>query len=508
MRAKGIFTMVAAVMLTAAPMACSDDDHKQDYNPLIDGVEKEEPKPDDTPPTAERNEKYRPQIHFTPAQNWMNDPNGMVYADGVYHLFYQYNPQGNDWGNMSWGHATSSDMIHWKEQSVALTRDDLGDIFSGSAIIDKDNTAGFGANAMVALYTSASNDGKQQQSIAYSTDGGKNFTKYNANPVIRNNDDNLRDPKVFWHEGSKKWVMALAKGWLRGIEFYGSTDLKTWNHLSTFVVDLPGRPSMQWECPDLMQMGDKWVLIVSVNPGGPIMGSGTMYFVGDFDGTTFKADNLEYPLWLDYGMDNYAGVTWSNTGQRHLMIGWMNNWNYAGAVPCSPWRSAMTLPRELKLMEYDGKPILACPVVKEIDNIAEAWKDAGSALDVSDAYQLRLTVKLDKNTTITLSNDQGEKYVIDVYGSSRLLATHRNASTGVTNFNGTFSVPAMQAPLNVGGETVTLDIFVDQSSVEILTNEGAMSMTNLVFPQGIYNRLSVAGADCEAKVRNLKSIWK
>ena len=168
----------------------------------------------------------------------------------------------------------------------------------------------------------------------------------------------------------------------------------------------------------------------------------------------------------------------------------------------------MTLPRELKLMEYDVKPILACPVVKEIDNIAEAWKDAGSALDVSDAYQLRLTVKLDKNTTITLSNDQGEKYVIDVYGSSRLLATHRNASTGVTNFNGTFSVPAMQAPLNVGGETVTLDIFVDQSSVEILTNEGAMSMTNLVFPQGIYNRLSVAGADCEAKVRNLKSIWK
>ena len=229
----------------------------------------------------------------------MNDPNGMVYADGVYHLFYQYNPQGNDWGNMSWGHATSSDMIHWKEQSVALTRDDLGDIFSGSAIIDKDNTAGFGANAMVALYTSASNDGKQQQSIAYSTDGGKNFTKYNANPVIRNNDDNLRDPKVFWHEGSKKWVMALAKGWLRGIEFYGSTDLKTWNHLSTFVVDLPGRPSLQWECPDLMQMGDKWVLIVSVNPGGPIMGSGTMYFVGDFDGTTFKADNLEYPLWRD-----------------------------------------------------------------------------------------------------------------------------------------------------------------------------------------------------------------
>jgi fructan beta-fructosidase len=274
------------------------------------------------------------------------------------------------------------------------------------------------------------------------------------------------------------------------------------------MMELSGRPNLQWECPDLIQMGEKWVLLVSVNPGGPVSGSGTMYFIGGFDGITFTADALDYPLWLDYGMDNYAGVTWSNTGERHLMIGWMNNWNYAGAVPCSPWRSAMTLPRELKLVEYDGKPILASTVVGEIDKMAGSWQTIGSTLDVTEAYQLRLNLKLDKNSTITLSNEQGEKYVIDVNATTRTLISHRNAATGVVNFNGTFSIPSIQAPLNVSGDNVTLDIYVDQSSVEIFTKEGTMSMTNLVFPQKIYNSFSVTGADCEATMRQLNSIWK
>jgi fructan beta-fructosidase len=490
--------------MAATIVACSKDDPQQDYNPLIDDPQPEQPVVPDVPAVG-RTEQYRPQIHFTPAKNWMNDPNGMVYMDGVYHLFYQYNPQGNDWGNMSWGHATSTDLIHWQEQPVALTRDELGDIFSGSAVIDKQNTAGFGTNAMVALYTSASS--AQQQSIAYSTDGGKTFTRYSGNPVIRNNDDNLRDPKVFWHEASKQWVMALAKGWLRGVELYGSTDLKNWSHLSTFVVDLPGRPNLQWECPDLLQFDNKWVLLVSVNPGGPILGSGTMYFVGDFDGKEFKADALDYPLWLDYGMDNYAGVTWSNTGDRKLMIGWMNNWQYAGSVPCSPWRSAMTLPRELKLTEVGGKPLLCCPVIPEIDKIAGQWQKAEATLDVKDAYQLHLTLNLDKNSTITLSNSADEKYVLDINAAARTLIAHRTAASGKTSFNGSFSIPSMQAPLNVSGNTVTLDLFVDQSSVELLTNNGAMSMTNLVFPQSIYNRFTVTGADCEAQYRSLSSIW-
>lgn len=501
--------------MTATITSCSKDEYHQDYNSLIDDPQPEQPVTPDEPtpstPTASYTELYRPQIHFTPAKNWMNDPNGMVYVDGTWHLFYQYNPMGNDWGNMSWGHATSTDLMHWKEQEVALTRDELGAIFSGSAVIDKDNTAGFGANAMVAFYTSAGDDGKQQESVAYSTDGGKNFTRYSANPVIKNDDDNLRDPKVFWHEGSKQWVMALAKGWKMGVELYGSKDMKTWNHLSTFFVPLPGRPSLQWECPDLLQFGDKWVMIVSVNPGGPLLGSGMMYFVGNFDGTTFTADNLDYPLWLDYGMDNYAGVTWSNTGDRKVMIGWMNNWQYAGAVPCSPWRSAMTLPRELKLSEYNGKPLLCSPVVSEIDKIAGNWESVSTEalpLDAQkSAYQLRLNVSLDKNSTVTLSNGSDEKFVFDINAAGRTLTAHRTSASGRTDFNGTFSIPSMQAPLNVEGNSVVVDIFVDQSSVEITTGDGAMSMTNLVFPQSIYDRCSVAGANCEVQVRSLNRIW-
>ena len=531
------------LVMAAAIAGCSKDSHEQDYNPLIDDPKEEQPStPDEQTAQSGYDEQYRPQVHYTPAKNWINDPNGMVYADGVYHLFYQYNPQGNVWGNMSWGHATSTDLLHWTEQPVALTRDALGAVFSGSCVIDKDNTAGFGAGAMVALYTSAGEtgdvQGKQQQSIAYSTDGGKNFTRYASNPVIKNDDDNLRDPKVFWHEPSKKWIMALAKGWSRGVEFYGSADLKSWQHLSTFVTDLKGRNNLQWECPDLFELGvrsdesgvaapselltpnsslktqSKWVLLVSVNPGGPLVGSGMMYFTGQFDGTTFTADERDYPLWLDYGMDCYAGVTWSNTGERHIMIGWMNNWSYAADVPCSPWRSAMTLPRELKLAEVDGQTLLCAPVVSETDKIAGQWQELTAELadlkflSAKDAYQLRLTLSLDKNTTVTIGNDNNEQFAFDVNASARTLTAHRTATSGKTSFNGTFSIPSMTAPLNTAGGSVTLDLYVDQSSVELLTKDGTMSMTNLVFPTTIYDRLTVSGADCKAQVRTLNSIWK
>ncbi len=497
LKKKIFFFLVAVVVAIMATTSASCSSGESPQEPI-----KPEPTPPEpTPP--ERRELYRPQIHYTPAKNWMNDPNGMVYVNGTYHLFYQYNPQGNDWGNMSWGHATSTDLMHWEEQPVALTRDALGDVFSGSAVVDQNNTAGFGAGAVIALYTSAS--GVQQQSMAYSTDGCKSFNRYSANPVIQNNDDNLRDPKVFWHEESRQWIMVLAKGWKRGVEFYGSANLKDWQHLSTFVTALPGRPELQWECPDLIRFGNKWVLLVSVNPGGPILGSGTMYFVGQFNGTAFTADALDYPLWLDYGMDNYAGVTWSNTGERKIMIGWMNNWQYAGSVPCSPWRSAMTLPRELKLTEYNGKPLLACPVVGEIDRIAGQWQTAGETLGVTEAYQLRLTLMLDQNTTVTLSNDQGEKFVFDINASSRTLTVHRNAATGKTSFNGTFSIPSMKAPLNTVGNSVTLILYVDQSSIELFNEEATLSMTNLVFPQAIYNHLEVNSNNYKAEIRQLKN---
>lgn len=510
MNARTITNTMVAIFMMAAIAGCSKDDDifKNKQEPLPPPTP-EVPTPE-TPSSSDRTELYRPQIHFTPSKNWMNDPNGMVLVDGTYHLFYQYNPMGNDWGNMSWGHATSTDLLHWKEQSVALSPDKLGLIFSGSAVIDKENTAGFGTGAMVALYTAA--DAAQQQAIAYSTDGGKSFTKFDGNPVIKNNDDNLRDPKVFWHDQSRQWVMALAKGWKMGVELYGSPDLKNWTHLSTFFQELPGRPSVQWECPDLLQFDykgqRKWVMLVSVNPGGPVQGSGTMYFVGDFDGKTFVADKLDYPLWLDYGMDNYAGVTWSNTGDKKLLIGWMNNWQYAGNVPCSPWRSAMTLPRELTLKEVDGKPLLTADVFSGIDAIADSWKDAGATLDVKDAYQLQVTVAMDKNTTITLANSAKEKFVVDIEPAMRMVYVHRNSATGQVSFNGSFSLPSIKAPLHVDGNQVTLNFYVDQSSVELIEKDGLMSMTNLVFPKSIYNQFSVSGAECKAKVRNLKSVWR
>ena len=503
--------MMAAAAIAATITGCTDYDIQQDYNPLIDKPQTEEPAPEQPGEEANsRNEQYRPQIHFTPAKNWINDPNGMIYLDGTYHLYYQYNPQGNGWGNLSWGHATSTDMLHWEEQPVALQPDALGMIFSGSAVCDKDNTAGFGANAIVAIYTSAS--AAQQQSIAYSHDGGKTFTTYEGNPVIKNNDDNLRDPKVFWHEESKKWIMSLAKGWAGGMEIWSSPDLKRWTKESEFVVNLTGRPSFQWECPDLIPFEyngkRKWVLIVSVNPCGPVLGSGTMYFVGDFDGKHFTADDLDYPLWLDYGMDNYAGVTWNNTGDRHVLIGWMNNWQYADRVPCSPWRSAMTLPRELKLVEYNGTPHLTSAVIGEISGIADEWNDVTSTFDAKDAYQLHLELDLNSNSNITLSNAQGEKFSVDINVSSKMLSVHRNSATGVTNFAPTFSIPSINAPLNTSGNKLTLDFYVDRSSVELIASDGLTSVTNLVFPQTIYNSLSVTGTSYNAKVRNLRSVWK
>ncbi len=498
---KPLYIGIAAIAMSFA--SCGDDKDDVIMPPAPDDNSQE--KPVVKPEKAKYDELYRPQIHFTPAKNWMNDPNGMVYVNGTWHLFYQYNPQGNGWGNMSWGHATSSDLMHWEEQDVALVRDNLGDIFSGSAVIDKDNTAGFGKDAMVCFYTSSGS--RQQQSMAYSTDGGKTFKTYNGNPIIGNSDkDDFRDPKVFWHEESHQWIMSLARGWTYAIDFYASTDMKSWKHISTFSTPEYARCNKgQWECPDLMKIDNKWALIVSTNPGGPVSGSGTMYFVGNFDGTTFTADALDYPLWMDYGMDNYAGVTWSNTGDRHVLIGWMNNWNYAGDVPCSPWRSAMTLPRELTLTQIDGKSYLGSAVVKEIDKIAGEWQNANATFPKASAYQVQVTVDMNTNSTITLSNEKGQHYDIEIKGAAKTILARRNGQAGVINFNNSFSIPATQAPILSNSDKLTLNIYVDQSSVEILSEDGTTSITNLVFPSSIYNSCSTTGT---AKVRVLKSIWQ
>lgn len=462
-------------------------------------------------------EQYRPQIHYTPAKNWINDPNGLVYADGVYHMFYQYNPYGNDWGNMSWGHAVSTDLLHWEEKPVALTADRLGAIFSGSAVVDKDNTAGFGKDAIIALYTSAGD--RQQQSIAYSTDGAATFTTYQYNPVIANTSRNdFRDPKVFWHEESKSWIMSLALGYEYGIEFFSSINLKNWVSLSTYTNTRSTCRAGQWECPDLLRFDcdgeEKWVLIVSVNPGGPVAGSGTMYFVGSFDGKEFVADDMDYPLWLDYGMDNYAGVTWSNIPDRTVYIGWMNNWLYSGVVPASPSRSAMTLPRELELKKIDGKYMLTSKVVREIENIAGEWEAVEDGMfgdrmfGVRDAYQLRLNVDMTKETIYLLSNTRGEYLEFSVDPKNRRIVAKRTNSTGKGSFSTSFSQSSIKMPVPGDGSMVELDIFVDQSSVEMILSDGSSAMTMVVYPQEIYSGIHCTGADLDAKVRTLSSVWK
>ncbi|MBL0882935.1 MAG: glycoside hydrolase family 32 protein, partial [Chitinophagaceae bacterium] len=370
-------------------------------------------------------ELYRPDIHFTPPKAWMNDPNGMVYYKGVYHLFYQHNPDSSVWGPMHWGHATSKDLIEWQHEPIALFPDSIGTIFSGSAVVDSNNTAGFakpGETALVAIYTQHNTEGEraggldfQTQSLAYSVDDGKTWIKYVENPVIKNPGiKDFRDPKVIWLASQQKWVMSLAAQ--NKILFYSSKDLKNWTAESSFGENT-GAHGGVWECPDLfpMQYDGKtiWVLIVNLNPGAPNKGSGTQYFLGDFDGHHFKPFTNQ-TLWLDYGPDNYAGVTWSNTGDQKILIGWMSNWMYANQVPTTVWRSAMTIPRELKLMKLGEEWRLTSLPVSSLRTSAKNsfQKNEVNTIEkvkISGPMMISFEASATKDFSITCMNDEQEK---------------------------------------------------------------------------------------------------
>ena len=464
-------------------------------------------------------EKYRPAYHFTPVYGWMNDPNGMVYLDGEYHLFYQYNPFGAMWGNMHWGHAVSTDLTSWTYLPVAIGPDSLGAIFSGSAVIDKYNTAGFGENAMVAIYTSA---GKvQTQSIAYSTDKGRTFTKYDKNPVIANPDiPDFRDPKVFWHKESNQWVMALATK--QTITFYGSPNLKEWSRLSEFGEGI-GDHGGVWECPDLFPLSyngkTKWVLLVSINPGGPNGGSATQYFVGDFDGKTFKPDALPYPLWIDYGRDNYAGVTWSNIPEadgRRIFIGWMSNWDYANQVPSKYFRSANTVPRELKLASNGNHLILISYPVKEINALKNKEKNLIDDVTVKAEYRIEKLLSVNEgtyeieftlqpeNTDIfgfSLENTKNEKIEVKFDKAAKQIILDRRTS-GLSAFKDNFA-SEMKAPLTAGKE-YRIRLLVDKASVELFVNEGETVMTSIFFPTESKNSLRLFAVKGEMKVSGIR----
>ena len=443
-------------------------------------------------------EQYRPIYHHTPAYGWMNDPNGMFYKDGVWHLYFQHNPFGSQWENMTWGHSTSTDLVHWTFEGDPVQPDVWGAIFSGSAVVDKENTAGFGKDAVVALYTSAAES--QIQSMAYSTDNGKTFTKYEGNPVITSNVPDFRDPHVFWNEDIKKWNMILAAG--QHMEIYTSDNLKEWKLESSFGAEY-GNHGGVWECPDLMKMKvkgtdkEKWMLICNINPGGPFGGSATQYFIGDFDGYKFVCDTKpEVTKWMDYGKDHYATVTFDNAPDgRHVAIAWMSNWQYANLVPTKQYRSCNSIPRDLGLFEYDGD--IYCSVLPSPEmTAASKTKKPGKA--ITEACELIVNPKRDV-TIITLSNDKGEEVVMKYDAKAKTFSIDRTNS-GKMDFSTDF--PAVtEAP--TFGKISQLRIFIDKSSIEVFDAEGKMAMTNLVFPNKPYNKVTIQGK-AKYYVYNLK----
>ena len=448
-------------------------------------------------------EDFRPSYHFSPKYGWMNDPSGLVYNNGAYNLYYEHNPYGAMWGNMSWGHATSEDLVNWKHESVVLNPDSLGTIFSGSVVVDKDNTAGFGNNALVALYTY---DGVfQTQGISYSTDGGATYKKYEHNPVLVDpNHIDYRDPKVFWHKETKSWIMILATTHM--VTIYSSHDLKNWSKMSTFGNGV-GHHGGVWERPDLFPLQDgnttKWVLLVGVNPGGPNGGSATQYFVGNFDGITFTEDNLPYPLWLDYGRDNYAGSTWTGApNDRHIFIGWMSNWDYANYAPSINFRNALTIPRELSLGNNGIHTVLKNSPIKEVENLRVGAPSVYSNIKVKHtytidqmlpnnegAYEIEMTIECDKSDlfSFSLQNMKKELVKFDFNTRNHILSIDRSKS-GIVSFASNFASQDIEAPL-VPKQSYQIRLLVDKASVEMFVDNGEVVSTNTIFPTEAYNKL-------------------
>ena len=474
-------------------------------------------------------EKFRPVYHHTPLYGWMNDANGLVYKDGEYHLYFQYNPYGSKWGNMHWGHSVSKDLVHWEHLAPAIARDTLGHIFSGSSIVDQENVAGYGVESILVFYTSASDKNGQIQCLAFSKDNGRTFTKYEKNPILCPADGlrDFRDPKVFRYEPEDKWVMIVSAD--KEMRFYDSKNLKDWNYMSSFGEGYGVQPC-QFECPDMVELpvdGDlnrkKWALIVNVNPGCYFGGSATQYFTGNFDGTKFSCDSQpNVTKWLDWGKDHYATVCFSNTGERTIAVPWMSNWQYCNIVPTKQFRSANALPRELSLYTQDGEIYLSAVPVPEIKTLRKEKKEIPAFTVANDyhidslladndgAYELALEITVGEAEIMgfNLFNDKGEK--VDIYFNlpekrlvmdrtksgivdfgkksvSHEIEVHDRRKTTSINYIDDFAL-ATWAPIKKENK-YTLDVFVDKCSVEIFLNGGKVAMTNLIFPSEPYNRM-------------------
>lgn len=422
--------------------------------------------------------KFRPEGRFAPLYGWMNDPNGLIYYNGEYHLFYQYNPYGCTWGNMHWGHAVSDNLVDWKHLPVALSPDAWGSVFSGNCIQKQDT--------LFAFYTSAG--ARQTQSMAYSTDGGRTFVKYSHNPVLVSDVPDFRDPNVIYYAPDSVWIMVLAAG--QQMNFYKSKNLRQWDYLSSFGTGY-GNHDGVWECPDLMcfdlgSKGKKWVLVCNINPGGPAGGSATQYFVGQFDGKNFVCDSdSSVTKWMDYGKDHYATITFSDApDDRNIAIAWMNNWQYAANTPTTHYRSSCTLPRDLQLFKYGNEYYLSCKPVAEVENLPHYVVD----------------IKAPKNSKakveIKLSNSKGE-YVSLTYDFAAKKVSMDRTHSGITDFSNDF--PAITtAPLLSNDSRQKLTLWVSESSVEAFG--GTWCMTNLVYPEMPYDTLSYNVSDKSVKV--------
>lgn len=512
-----------------------------------------QPEPEEKSETGYYREPLRPQFHFSPEKMWMNDPNGMVYYDGEYHLFFQHYPDSNVWGPMHWGHAVSKDMVHWEHLPIALYPDSLGYIFSGSAVVDWNNTSGLGENGqppLIAMFTHHDAEGEkagrndyQYQSIAYSNDRGRTWTKYEGNPVVPNTEKirDFRDPKVRWDENLQQWILVFAVQ--NHVKFWSSPDLKIWTYLSDFGREW-GSHGGVWECPDLFPMqvegsGEtKWVLLLSINPGSPNGGSGTQYFVGDFDGKNFTLDPSFAPsvtgekgVWIDYGRDNYAGVTWADIPAedgRRLFLGWMSNWDYAQVVPTTAWRSAMTLPRALSLKKTEQGYRLFSQPVREL----QALRSATHAIESTEiAGTLDLTAQLAASPALLelelefelpdgepadfgaeLSNSKGELYRIGYNAATNQFYSDRTKA-GDFSFSEKFAATVHTAPRLSTDRTIRLHLFFDAASAELFADGGATAMTEIFFPGEDFNQVKLYAEKGRVKLLkgvgySLKRIWE
>ncbi len=501
---------------------------------------------------ASYHEQHRPQFHFSPKEKWTNDPNGMVYFDGEYHLFYQFYPDSTVWGPMHWGHAVSTDLVHWENLPIALYPDSLGYIFSGSAVVDvNNNTTGFGKDgkpAMVAMYTyhympgeKAGKSDYQSQAIAYSNDRGRTWTKYEGNPVIPNpgNVKDIRDPKLVWDEERSQWVVTLAAG--QHIEFWASKDLKKWAKLSEFG-DGVGAHGGVWECPDLFPItvegtGEKmWALIVNLNPGQPNGGSGTTYFIGKFDGKKFNLDpefakNVQggNALWLDGGKDNYAGVTWSDAPNgRRILLGWMSNWQYANKVPTVKWRNAMTIPWSLSLRKTEAGYRIFCEPVQELQALRTKSYDVpkselAASLDLTpqlgfsptlSEVELEIALPADGKGSygVELSNTKGESYRIGYNAATNQFFSDRSKA-GDASFSPDFANKPSTATRLSKDKTLKLHLYFDVASAELFADGGSNVMTEIFFPAEDFTQMKIFAEGGKAellggKVHQLQGIWK